>query len=314
MDKQASATDYIFISHEIDRGLYDSITDLLDKKQGRVDNCTLFLTTFGGDPDAGFRIGRCLQHHYKNLRIVVPSYCKSAGTLIAIAANDLAIGDGGELGPLDVQVKNPNEMQGRNSGLDIQQALYAIDNHAASVFFKFLRALKNQVGLSTRLAGELAIKLAIGQAEPLYSQIDPLRIGELQRAMTIAKSYGEKLSEKSDSLIGNALEMLAYGYPAHSHVIDRKEAKKLFANVHDMTAGEYALYSERSHFMKLQKKHIEFKEHGNQDENTANQSKSERSANHKLSDSKKPIVDRRSPKNAGRTRAKGSSNNRASKQ
>lgn len=311
MDKNPLVTDHLFISHSIDRELYDSITELLQNKSGSAQSCVVFLTTFGGDPDAGFRIGRCLQHHYGNLRIVIPSYCKSAGTLIAIAANELAIGNSGELGPLDVQVKNPNEMQGRNSGLDIQQALYAIDNHATSVFFKFLQALKNQVGLSTRLAGELAIKLAIGQAEPLYAQIDPLRIGELQRAMTIAKSYGEKLNEKSNSLISGALDMLAYGYPAHSHVIDRKEAKKLFAKVYDLTAEEYDLYSERSNAMKLQTKYIELKEHGAKNENSDN--KSNPIANTKSSNPKGSSLDRSGAKNTRRAGAKNSPNSRAVK-
>lgn len=256
----SNSTDYLFVSHEISRDLYQRITEILKSKKSSSENCVLFLTTYGGDPDAGFRIGRCLHHHYKHLKIVVPSYCKSAGTLIAIAAHELSIGNTGELGPLDIQVKNPNEMQGRNSGLDIQQALSAIDQHATKVFLKFLTTLKNQAGLSTRLAGELAIKLAVGQTEPLYAQIDPLRIGELQRAMSIAKFYGERLNAVSKNLRDGALDMLTFGYPAHSHVIDRKEACSLFVNLSKPTAVECGMYEKMLNHLHMQQSFIEFQE------------------------------------------------------
>lgn len=58
-----------------------------------------------GDPNAGYRIGRALQHNYDDVTLLVVGPCKSAGTLIAIAANKLVIGDMGELGPLDIQLK-----------------------------------------------------------------------------------------------------------------------------------------------------------------------------------------------------------------
>lgn len=83
--------DVILASHEIDRGLHYKLTDLLHTKKSKSKNCTFFLTTFGGDPHGGYRIARCLRHHYEHVRLVVPSFCKSAGTLIAICANEIAI-------------------------------------------------------------------------------------------------------------------------------------------------------------------------------------------------------------------------------
>jgi hypothetical protein len=235
--------DMLLVSNEINRDLYNHITKILKAKKSVAKSCTMFLTTYGGDPHAGYRIARCLRYHYEHLRIVIPSYCKSAGTLIAISANELAIGNTGELGPLDMQVSNPNEMQGRSSGLDIQQALTAIDSHATSIFLKHLQMLKGQARLSTRLAGELATELAIGQTTPLYSQIDPLRIGELQRAMQISISYGDTLNEAVNNLKPGALNLLISDYPAHEYVIDRKEAGKLFERVSKPTSDEDAIYA-----------------------------------------------------------------------
>jgi ClpP class serine protease len=42
----------------------------------------------------------------------VSGYCKSAGTLIALGANELAFGEHGELGPLDVQIAKRDEVLG----------------------------------------------------------------------------------------------------------------------------------------------------------------------------------------------------------
>lgn len=79
-------SDIIIISRGIDRSLHYDLSRALQKKQVH-NRCTLYLTTRGGDPDGGYRIGRCLRHHYEHVRLVVPSYCKSAGTLVAIAAD-----------------------------------------------------------------------------------------------------------------------------------------------------------------------------------------------------------------------------------
>lgn len=81
--------DIIVISRPIDRPLHYDLSRCLQERQVHS-ACTLYLTTRGGDPDGGYRIGRCLRHHYEHVRLVVPSFCKSAGTLIAIAADELA--------------------------------------------------------------------------------------------------------------------------------------------------------------------------------------------------------------------------------
>jgi Serine dehydrogenase proteinase len=237
-----SEKDIILVSHTIDRELHYKLTKLLNKRQKKTNKkCTLFLTTFGGDPHAGYRIARCLRHHYEHLRLVIPSYCKSAGTLITISADELAIGDLGELGPLDIQVSKPSEIQERASGLDIIQALEAIQLHSLSVFRATLLDIRLGARLSTRMAGEFASKVAIGAAESLYAQIDPNKLGEMQRAMQITFDYGSRLNNHSNNLNENTLSELVGGYPSHSFVIDRKEAKELFNNVDHPTELECAL-------------------------------------------------------------------------
>ncbi|MFP1590460.1 hypothetical protein ACLB1M_00220 [Escherichia coli] len=40
-----------------------------------------------------------MQHNYEHITVLVVGPCKSAGTLMAVAAHKLVIGDMGELGP-----------------------------------------------------------------------------------------------------------------------------------------------------------------------------------------------------------------------
>lgn len=234
--------DLIIISRGIDRVLHYDLSRVI-QKQKHHENCTVFLTTRGGDPDGGYRIGRCLRHHYKHIRLVVPSFCKSAGTLVAIAANELAIGDLGELGPLDVQVRKQNEMLENNSGLDFNQSMQAALEHVMRAFRLALLDIRHGTRISTRLAGEFATKIASSVATPLYSQIDPNRVGEMQRAILIAIEYGNRLNDLSSALTdSDSLRKLVADYPSHSFVIDRKEAATLFKNVSHPTNDEISIY------------------------------------------------------------------------
>jgi len=231
--------DFIVINHRVSRDLHYKLSRLLEEKAAN-DRCTVFLTTRGGDPNGGYRVARCLRHYYKHIRLVVPSRCKSAGTLIAIAADELAIGDLGELGPLDIQVQKGSELQENSSGLDIQQALQAVTTHAQDAFYRLMLSSRG-LGLSTKLCAELAATVTNGIVHPLMGQIDPIRVGEMQRATRVALEYGQRLNKYSSNLRDNSLERLIGDYPAHGFVIDRKEATELFENVGPMSPEEQQL-------------------------------------------------------------------------
>lgn len=229
--------DIIILKSDINRALHIKLSNLIKTKKKHT-NCTIFLITSGGDPDAAYRIGRCLQHSYENVRLVVPWYCKSAGTLVCMAAHELVISDLGELGPLDVQLLRKDEVGDRSSGMDLVEAMGMIANQVTTSFRNNLLSIKNETRLSTKLAGDFAVRLATSIIEPLYSQIDPIRLGENQRATSIALQYGIRLSEKTNSISKESLMRLIAGYPSHGFVIDRKEAKTLFNNVHHPTSYE----------------------------------------------------------------------------
>ncbi len=93
----------------------------------RQNRCVLILTTTGGDADAAYLIARFLREVYENVTVCVFGYCKSAGTLLALGCHEIAMGLRGELGPLDVQVSEKDELARFGSGLEIVTSLECSD-------------------------------------------------------------------------------------------------------------------------------------------------------------------------------------------
>ncbi len=80
--------------------------DLLSRvdRGSRVD---LMLHTSGGDIDAAEKIVYMCREVASGFRVVVPEYAKSAGTLVALAADSVVMGLTSELGPIDPQLTGP---------------------------------------------------------------------------------------------------------------------------------------------------------------------------------------------------------------
>lgn len=71
------------------------------------DPIDLMLHTPGGDVDAAEKLVtlvRSVAGEQGQLRVIVPDYAKSAGTLMALGANSIVMSDSSELGPIDPQI------------------------------------------------------------------------------------------------------------------------------------------------------------------------------------------------------------------
>lgn len=61
------ASDVFFYYGGINRNGYADLCAQVERRIDRKSRACLVLVTFGGDPNAGFRIARCLRHHYEKL-------------------------------------------------------------------------------------------------------------------------------------------------------------------------------------------------------------------------------------------------------
>jgi hypothetical protein len=230
--------DLVLYSAEISDENADILIEVVRSIREKKDTIVLTLATFGGDPDAAYRITRFLKSHYKKFILFVFGYCKSAGTLIAIGADEIVMSDLAELGPLDIQISRQDDFRS-SSGLDLDQALDELTKRIYGTFHAcFVKTMYQGGGIiSTRTAADIASAIAVGLLSPITAQIDPLRLGENARQIQIAYDYGIRLNPKKADMISQ----LVSGYSSHSFVIDYQEAKTLFGNVRRPEGAECIL-------------------------------------------------------------------------
>lgn len=206
-------------------------------------NVLLLLVTPGGDPDAAYRIARCLQQNYERFVVFVPEFCKSAGTLLALGADEVIVGEHGEIGPLDLQYDKKDDLITSQSVFATSTVMTELQAQTIQTFEQVFLNLnfrsENRIALNTAM--DVASKLATDLFAPLLAKLDPIDVGERARESAVAREYGRRLLEHSKNMELDKLTTLIQGYPSHSFVIDRVEAKQLFTNCRDSTESESSL-------------------------------------------------------------------------
>lgn len=84
-----------------DINLMMDLTDDLGPEKVPVD---LMIMTSGGDANAAEQILNLLHQRGESVRVIVPRSAKSAGTLLALGAQEIIMGVASELGPVDPQI------------------------------------------------------------------------------------------------------------------------------------------------------------------------------------------------------------------
>ena len=78
------------------------ITDLVSTlKSSAID---IILETPGGSGEVADDVVRFLRGKYSDIGVIVPGWAKSAGTIIAMSADEILMGPGSALGPIDAQM------------------------------------------------------------------------------------------------------------------------------------------------------------------------------------------------------------------
>lgn len=108
---------------------------------------------------------------------------------------------------------------------------------------------------------DIATTATVGLLVPVFGQIDPIRLAEVDRSLRVSAEYGERLGQ--ENLTDGALERLLAKYPTHGVVIDRREADEIFKEIKDppedvlelaefcRRIGDIYLDGERSYFYYL---------------------------------------------------------------
>lgn len=251
-DPYASGYDFVLVNGPIDERLQHDIAAAISghiaQSTGRQNRkVVLALVTYGGLPNAAYKIGRYLQSIYDEVVGFVPSICKSAGTLIVTGCHKLIISPFGEIGPLDVQLMQRDELLGRRSGLTTKSALEDLGKHSLDLFENFvLEIIRGSGGaVSFRLAADISARMSAQLMSKIYEQINPDALGQDARDLNIATEYCKRLNKRGNNIRAEAIERLVHGYPSHDFVIDLEEAQEIFLRVEKPSQSLYDIMKSR---------------------------------------------------------------------
>jgi hypothetical protein len=170
------------------------------------------LHTPGGDIDAAEKLMSILRSRVGvgRLRVIVPDFAKSAGTLMAIGADEIVMSDTSELGPIDPQV-TITDGDGNRTTQSIQAYLDAYDQLTE-------RLQDDPDDLATRLQ---------------FNKLEPDRIVHFQAVKARARLFAEsQLKRGMCRETGNYTKIAARlldtkERPSHGQVINAEEAQSL---------------------------------------------------------------------------------------
>lgn len=195
----------------------------------------------GGHANVAYRLAKYFRGHCKRLNIIVPMMAKSAATLLCLNADTIYMGEFAELGPLDAQLRDELE-KGFDyfSPLDEFKSMEFMKEYATGILDYFGHALAER-GMSVKQALHEAIAGAVGIMNPLYSHVDPSKVGSYRRALSEGEEYAKRLLSARNSNPEELAEHLVWDYPAHDFVIDYEEAKAIGLPVQRMPISQEKL-------------------------------------------------------------------------
>lgn len=188
----------------------------------------LILDSPGGSATAAFQIAEFFRRRCGGFLVVVPSYAKSAATLLALGSMAIVLGEDAELGPLDAQILDLDREE-RNSALDEVQSLERLNAFALQATHQFMISLLQTSGKRIDVLLPMVLKFVADMMVPLLDDIDAVRWSERSRSLTIGEDYARRLlsSYKSSEESRNIARSLVWDFPEHGFPIYESEAQAI---------------------------------------------------------------------------------------
>lgn len=206
------------ISSALELSLFDQLKAI--GKQKAID---LVLYTGGGDTEAPIRIVSLIREFCDTFSVLVPHYAMSAGTLIALGANEIVMTPLSVLGPIDPSRSHP--LLPKREGATEPEPISVQDLRHA---MRFIR----EAGPGESVGNSAYTPEAMAQIfSALFDKIHPLAIGAIEQSYALAKLVGTKClethmgtSDTDRKKIAEIVDRLCDEYKTHGYPISRSEA------------------------------------------------------------------------------------------
>jgi 3D (Asp-Asp-Asp) domain-containing protein len=137
------------------------LTPVIDQVSNLKGNAIdVILTTGGGSGEAAEDIVRFLYDRYESVAFIIPSMAKSAGTIMAMAGDEILMEPSSSLGPIDAQIQWEGKV------------------FSAEAFLKGLQSIKDEANQSNSLNRAYI---------PILQRISPGEIQSAENALSFAK-------------------------------------------------------------------------------------------------------------------------------
>jgi Serine dehydrogenase proteinase len=194
----------------------------------------------GGHADKAYRMARYFRAHCRELNVLIPKIAKSAATILCLNADNIFMGEFAELGPIDAQMRDEVEKgQDFFSPLDEFKAVQFLREYSSDIL-DYLSFVLEHRGMSVKQALHESMHGVIGIMNPLYSHVDPSKLGSYRQVLAEGEEYAKRLLKLTmdEDEAAELARHLVWDYPAHDFVIDREEAKQLGLPVQKLPASE----------------------------------------------------------------------------
>lgn len=222
IQKGGDTSDWGGISEQLCKAFHEMKGDIEDKKP-----VGLMLHSPGGLAEEAYKIVRLFQRRTDKFKTIVPVYAKSAATIMALGGTEIIMGREAELGPLDVQIFDP-ENQEYDSALNAVQSLERLNAYALTALDQVMTLLVGRTRKKPEALLPLASEYATSMIRPLVEKIDSINLTKKSRDLKVAEDYAVRLMKAAGYSFHIAKRIagaLVERYSTHGFAIDRTEAK-----------------------------------------------------------------------------------------
>lgn len=200
----------------------DTLPILLEhlKAFGNSKQIDLFLYTTGGVITTPPRIVELIREFTNRFCVLIPYRCLSAGTLIALGANEIIMTKMGELSPVEPQIEGALEKP-EFGPPSLRKPPVSVENFASYISFA-----KEMVGITEQEQLGTVLKA-------LTRKVSPVELGGVHRAHNLIRLIVKKLLNHHMKLaehkqkVNEIADILIEKFFSHEYLICRREAKKL---------------------------------------------------------------------------------------
>jgi hypothetical protein len=206
------------LSDAVVLSLYDQLIAI-----GKTPKLDLFLNTGGGDTEVPWRIVSLVREFCDEFAVLVPHRAASAGTLIAMGADEIVMTPLGVLGPIDPSRTHP--LLPRREGAEEAEPISVQDMRHAMQFIREAAGSDREIPYTPEALAQIFAAL--------FDKIHPLAIGAIEQSYALSKLIGTQcLSTHMDpdtegAKIKEIVDRLCDEYKSHQYQINRAEARKI---------------------------------------------------------------------------------------